>query len=407
MRRIVLITAAALLVCASSAQAATTWVIDGRGWGHGVGMSQYGAYGYARHGSSYSAILRHYYRGTRITRTEGGNVRILLQASDPYVRFSGANRVGRKELNPATTYVVRRASGDRIVIRSSRGTYVGTFPSRIHAYRRGHAIRLLGRAMNGLTDGRYRGAIQLRHGLSGGVTAINSLGIDSYVQGVVASEMPASWHGEALKAQAVAARSYALATRNRGGVFDLYPDTRSQVYRGVAAETRSTNAAVARTSLQVVTYDGRVATTYFFSTSGGETENAENVFGSAVPYLKGVADRYDSISPRHQWQVRLSSDQMDSRLGSYCPGRFSGIRVLERGVSPRVVQARVYCTDGSRTISGATLRSRLGLYDSWVSFTRVSSSAASPARAAASGLGVRVPSASGVEGVFPPGFPGR
>ena len=88
-------------------------------------------------------------------------------------------------------------------------------------------------------------------------------------------EMPSLWHSEALKAQAVAARSYALVTDRGGDVFDQYPDTRSQVYRGVSSETSSTNAAVAATAGEVVKYQGKTAVTYFFSTSGGHTENVD------------------------------------------------------------------------------------------------------------------------------------
>jgi stage II sporulation protein D len=192
----------------------------------------------------------------------------------------------------------------------------------------------------------------------------------------VAGEMPSSWHIEALKAQATAARSYALATRKRDGVFDLYPDTRSQVYNGVVAETSRTNAAIRSTAGQVVTYDGEPIVTYYFSTSGGKTENVENSFLGAdpQPYLRGVSDPYDHISPRHSWRLSFSNRQMDARLGRYSPGRFRRIDVLERGVSPRIVRARVYGSSGSRIITGPALRARLDLYDTWARFTTVSTS---------------------------------
>src|SRR5439155_1171605 len=146
---------------------------------------------------------------------------------------------------------------------------------------------------------RYRGSIQVA--VTGGkLRAINMVGLEQYLYGVVPSEMPYTWLPEALKAQAVAARSYALATR-RTGAFDLYPDTRSQVYLGIEHEKPSTNSAVDATAGQVVLYQGEVAKTYFFSTSGGRTASAEDVWGKPVPYLVSVPDPYDSISPYHNW----------------------------------------------------------------------------------------------------------
>ena len=117
---------------------------------------------------------------------------------------------------------------------------------------------------------------------AGKLRAINMVGLEQYLYGVVPSEMPYTWAPEALKAQAIAARSYALATR-RTGAFDLYPDTRSQVYLGIEHEKPSTNAAVNATAGQVVLYDGQVAKTYFFSSSGGRTASAEDVWGEPVP----------------------------------------------------------------------------------------------------------------------------
>ena len=100
--------------------------------------------------------------------------------------------------------------------------------------------------------------------------------------------MPSSWHIQALRAQAVTARTYALSTsKTNGGVFDQYPDTRSQVYRGVSAETAASNRAVADTSRQILTYGGKPAVTYFFCTSGGKTENVENSFVGSVRRSRG------------------------------------------------------------------------------------------------------------------------
>jgi stage II sporulation protein D len=372
MRRLAL-TALFFMLLVPAADAATSQVVRGHGFGHGVGMSQYGAYGYALHGRSYRDILSHYYTGTRLARTHTSRVRVLL-LSGRSMRFRGASRLaGVRALDKRVIYTVRPTRG---LIGLYRGKKLRGRYRRLRVYRRGGSVRLLGTAINGVGSGLYHGSLDLVPGPGGRVMAINRIKLDQYVLGVVAGEMPSSWHIEALKAQAVAARTYALATRKSGGLFDLYPDTRSQVYEGVSGETPSTNAAVRATAGKVVTYGGIPIVTYYFSTSGGQTENVENSFLGAAPqpYLVGVDDPYDGIAPRHTWTLNFSTSQMDSKLGSYSPGRFQRIQVLKRGVSPRIVTARVYGTGGSRTITGPTLRSRLGLYDTWASFTAVSTS---------------------------------
>src|SRR5215212_2420440 len=167
----------------------------------------------------------------------------------------------------------RRRGGGGIVITTSRGRRVGRFGSVI-SFRSSDPMRLLGPALNSVSNGLYRGSIEVRVD-GGGVTSINELDMDSYLRGVVAGEMPSAWPLEALKVQAVAARTYALATRKTTGVFDQYPDTRSQVYRGVTGESVRSDAAVADTERRIVTYNGVPAVTYYFSTSGGQTENIE------------------------------------------------------------------------------------------------------------------------------------
>src|SRR4051794_11294730 len=401
MRRLLLTALAFLLLAPVAADAATRHVIRGRGFGHGVGMSQYGAYGYAQHGRSYRTILGHYYRGTSIVKARTKRGRILLLASRGSVRFRGASRLaGVRALDRRATYTVRPSGGRLGLFRGGRlkGRY-----RMLRVYRGGGSVRLLGRAINGIRSGRYHGSIDLRRGTSGGVTAINRIKLDQYVLGVVAGEMPSSWDAEALKAQAVAARTYALATRKHGGVFDLYPDTRSQVYKGVAGETRASNAAVRATRQEVVTFGGSPIVTYYFSTSGGKTENIENSFLGAdpQPYLEGVDDPYDGISPRHTWRISFSTRQMDSRLGGYSRGTFRRIKVLKRGVSPRIVRARVYGTGGTRTITGPTLRARLGLYDTWARFTTVSTSQVRYRAAFAAVFGRRLLPLS-LHGVFTP-----
>lgn len=359
----------ALLLClgaTSSASAAAKLNIRGAGFGHGVGMSQYGAFGMAREGWTYSRILGHYYTGTELGITDPNRpVRVLLRSGST-VSFSGASEAGGRRLDPSTTYSVRSGPGGSVQMLS---------PGRRRLASVSGAIRVSGPA--GLnTGGRsYRGVLELRGG-AGGINVINVVNLEQYVRGVVAWESPSSWPIEALKAQAVAARTYAITTSKGGDGWDQYADTRSQVYGGISAETASTDRAVAETSGHVVTHGGKPVTTYFFSTSGGRTEDVENVWpgGSAAPWLRSVDDPYDSASPRHRWRLKsMTMSQAGRKLSGLVKGRLRGIEVRSRGRSPRIIAADVIGSRGSTRVSGALLRARLGLYDTWAYFTTVSS----------------------------------
>jgi stage II sporulation protein D len=365
----------ALLALPASAGAATRWVVKGGGWGHGIGMSQYGAYGMAQQGSSYREILAHYYTGTDVSKADTQTIRVLLQQNRDRVTFTGASRAGDNDLTPSKTYVAR-VSGGGVQLRDNKGKKVGSFAAPL-TVESANGFRLGGTAINGVTDGSYHGGLELRPAGGGGLTVVNAVSLDSYVQGVVPGEMPSGWHPEALKAQAVAARSYALTTDAGGAVFDQYPDTRSQVYRGVVAEQSSTNAAVRATAGEVVKYQGKIAVTYFFSTSGGHTENVENVFYNAAPspYLKGVDDPTDKIAPRHRWTFTYTQATLQAKLRPYLSGKLKAVKVRKRGTSPRIVAADVVGSKGTRRVTGTNLRQALGVYDNWMSFKRVTTDA--------------------------------
>jgi stage II sporulation protein D len=247
-------------------------------------------------------------------------------------------------------------------------------------------VRVFGTTTSAVTNGLYRGGVVLAPSGSG-VAAVNVLDLESYVRGVVGGEVPSSWPTEALKAQAVAARTYAITTHSGGALFDQYAGVSSQVYRGMAAESAATDAAAAATRGVVVTYAGQPVTTFFFSTSGGKTENIENSFvgSSPKPWLKGVVDPFDAVSPKHRWgPLRYTGTQARARLGRYVKGRFVGVKVLERGFSPRVVRASVVGTRGSTAVTGPQLRAAFGLNDTWASFTTVGTTVRSTAARAAS-----------------------
>jgi stage II sporulation protein D len=354
------VAAGASLGVAPNAHAAT-WVIRGHGAGHGVGMSQYGAYGLARHGRSYQAILGHYYRDTRVATTRNSKTKVLLDSGDGSVSFRRATSACGKRLRQRRSYAFDD-SGSGVTLRRSGGGKLASC-GRSGTARSQGTIRIAGR-------GPYRGDLRATAS-RGALLVINVVGLNAYVKGVVPNEMPSSWSRAALAAQAVAARSYALSTSGRGP-FDVYDDARSQVYGGKASEVGATNRACKLTSGKVVEFRGRVATTYFSSSSGGRTESVQFGFPGSdpVPYLKSVRDPYDGISPDHDWRVRYSQSSMESRLRGLFAGRLRRIKVLRRGDSPRIVLARVVGSKGSSRISGPGLQARLNLKSTWMRFVK-------------------------------------
>lgn len=199
---------------------------------------------------------------------------------------------------------------------------------------------------------------------------VHRIALETYVRGVVAAEMPSNWPTAALEAQAVASRTYAITADAGGAQFDVYSDDRSQVYLGKAAETTRSNAAVAATAGQIVTYDGQPAITYFFASSGGHTESIQNSFigASPEPWLVGVSDPYEA-GPLHRWTVTMSFATAASRLKGLVQGSFTGIEVTRRGSSPRIVSAYVLGSKGRTLVSGPELAARLGLYATWAYFS--------------------------------------
>ncbi len=358
--------AAALLAVASPASAASTFFIRGGGDGHGIGMSQYGADGYALHGKDYRWILAHYYQGTKLGTTDPNRiVRVLLATGS--AAFSGASKAGTKELHPGETYTVRPNADGTVTLVDQAGKKVGAFAAPLTVTGPG-PLQLAG-------HGTYRGALQFRPDGAGGVETVNALALDDYVRGVISWEMPAGWAPEALKVQAVAARTYAITSNVGGGAFDLYQDTRSQMYGGVGAETPATDAAVAATRGQVVTYGGVPVVTYFFNSSGGHTENIENVWPGATPkpWLKGVVDPYDNVAgdPYHRWGSDLTVSGAAAKLGALVKGSLIGIRVTKHGSSPRILSAQIVGTKGTTTVSGTDLQHIFGLLTTYAAFTTI------------------------------------
>ncbi len=370
MMRVTMLSLALLALVPASASAAEV-VVDGRGWGHGVGMSQYGAYGYAlRESRDVRFILSHYYAGSSYGTAPGARMRVRLKKQRA-PRISGATRAksvtGRRvRLAESHVYRFRALNSTRIQIINTSN---GRTKARVRApvtVTGGASTTLRGTAENGLANGSYRGRLVLSRSGSG-VLVVNDAGLEQYLYGVVPSEMPASWPAEALKAQAVVARSYALKSRRPTEAYDVFADVRSQVYRGVLAETTASNAAVKATRARVVTVGGEIAQTFFFSTSGGRTATNEEAFGGApISYLRSVDDPYDDLSPYHTWTARFTRSQARRKLKPVTLGKLRGLRVAARTPSGRAATVTVQGSGGDQTVSAATVRTLLGLRSTWI-----------------------------------------
>jgi stage II sporulation protein D len=348
MRRLVLLVA--LLVPAPAAAATPDFVVAGYGWGHGVGMSQYGAQGYALHGWSARQILAHYYPGTELVRRAPQDIRVLL-----------AEGKARVTIGSRAAFVIRDAHGKRVRL---RGRVALKAVLRVRAGRLVAPLRIVPGTAPLALDGRgYRGELLLYRD-SAGLQVVNELPLERYLRGVVPWEMPHDWASAALRAQAVAARSYALATLDPGGRYDLVGDARDQMYGGIRAETSATNLAVGATAGKVLTWRGRIALTYYSSTSGGRTEAVADAFPQAepVPYLVAVADPYDGLSPHHRWgPLRFRPATLAKRLGVPAVERVA----VQRNASGRVAKLVVGWRNGSRTLTGGEVEHLLALPSTW------------------------------------------
>ena len=303
------------LAFVSSVPAKSLFVVNGRGWGHAVGLSQWGAYGQALDNRTYQQILAHYYRGTTLdTRSSTKRVGVFLaQRTSLTVGSTASFKVTdgsrTRKHSAANPVSVTRTSTGRI-----RVDGIGSFAS---------PATISSSSPLWLGSTRYRGDLRMSV-VGSSLRAVNRVGIDNYVRGVVTRESPAWWGDvgaqEAIESQAVAARSYALYTLAHGGgkcSGYLCPDVRDQVYGGYNSETANGNEAVSATAGVVVEYNGAIAQTFFSSSSGGRTAASADVWGGSVPYLQSEDDPRDlnSDNPNRKWLLKLTGSQMQSRLG--------------------------------------------------------------------------------------------
>lgn len=360
----------------------------GRGYGHGVGLSQYGALGRALEGQDVATILAHYYSGTTLGAVDPNTavrVRVLYRftpsSSRPFIAYGrlgpwtvdGIDAVFPPDatLRLAQTGVatwqltVRAPDGTALVARS------GVVDVRLRPASESTRLQLWSKPSYYDT---YRGSLRIMANST--VTVINEVPLDRYLLGVVPAEMPSTWPAEALRAQAIAARSYAVnRLRPALGTWDVTDDSTSQVYRGVRGERAATTAAVVASPGVVLLSGSTVVGAVFHSTGGGATENNEAAFVSAsgatrvtpMAYLRGSPDRradgssYDAASPYSTWRTATYEVATLSAIFGSDPrtnvGALVAIDLSARGVSGRLIRVTLMGSARAVSVSGEVFRS--------------------------------------------------
>ncbi len=362
------------------------FTVRGHGWGHGHGMSQYGAQGAALQGLTAQKILRFYYPGTKRTVVEDGTIRVLItgDTTDPVAVRPRSGLAVRDLGTDDTTYTLPTDLGARrwrLLAATATTDRVQYYDgSRWRRWSPGGAPTLVGTGELFSPDGpvtlytpagpmTYRGALRSTAPAAGSTArdTVNVLGLDDYVKGVIPAEMPASWHRYAVRSQAVAARTYAMFDREAhpDRYYDTCDTTQCQVYRGVSAEDPRSNAAADFTAGQIRTYQGKAAFTQFSSSNGGWTSAGS----STTPYLGHFADPYDrwSGNANRDWTVKLSARTISNAYPAI--GRLLRVRVTQRegggDWQGRVERMVLVGSKARRTITGDEFRYRFGLKSTW------------------------------------------
>lgn len=284
------------------------------------------------------------------------------------IETAAASHGGMNIYNAETgAWLYTAAAGESVMIRmGSTG-----FASTNKFYAEGVA-KISVQPQNGATiwsDGKeYRGYIFIEKKSDGTMTVMNILGTDDYTASVLGKEMSYNWPLEALKAQAVCARNFVLCRGNahKDYGFDVCTTTHCQVYGGVASEHENTRRAVNETKGILATYEGKVVPLYFFATSGGKTEDVENVWGSSLGYLRSVDDPYENPekASKYTWSVRMTRSEIEQKLSKagISVGTLSKITVDGVSAAGRVTKLTFHGSAGSKSVQREKCRTVLGFY---------------------------------------------
>lgn len=370
----------------------STVTFHGRGWGHGVGLSQYGARGRALAGQTSTQILDHYFQGTTtgtLPLDTAIRVRVLAgftaSPSSPLVLYGrggswtidGVATVFPADAKVTVAPTIAGGTSWAVTVTAAGGTILHEGATTGLRMRPSGAATILQIWSRPSSYDEYRGVLRVRLDTTGPtLNVVNEVDLETYLRGVVPAEMPSSWPAAALEAQTLAARSYA-ARRLRPGTsyYDVTDDTNSQVYLGREGEKASTDAAILATAGIVRKSGASIANTMFSSTAGGATEHNENAFVSSsgakvagpVSYLRGRPDRdqgsvsYDASSPYATWTTATyTRDQLSGWFAADARtnvGALTAIDFRDRGVSGRLISVTLVGAAGTKTVSGDVFRS--------------------------------------------------
>ncbi|GAA2071785.1 hypothetical protein GCM10009821_07170 [Aeromicrobium halocynthiae] len=361
---------------------ATSIPFKGRGFGHGIGMSQYGALGGSQSGAMASTILARYYPGTTLADSSR-YIRVLVTAdNDGSLAVLAASNLrflqGSRSIALPTSVNGAKVSHWRIeplasdrrqsTLRYKSGSTWRTYQDMTWSGAADFAAPTMRLAMPGGGTVTYRYKLRAAQASSTSTTrqTVNVVHLDDYARGVVPREVPASWPDQALRAQSIAARTYGLRSISSGGWYDICDTTSCQVYGGASAETARTDAAVASTAKRVLLYQGSPAFTQFSSSSGGFTNQGSQ------PYLRPVNDPWDATTanPNRSWTQNVPVSTIRARYPSI--GTPQRLRITQRNGhgadGGRVTSMQIIGSSGTVTVTGPAARAAFGLKSDWFAF---------------------------------------
>ncbi|MED2970920.1 SpoIID/LytB domain-containing protein [Fictibacillus sp. B-59209] len=348
-----------LVLKATVSPAYKGYSFSGKGWGHAVGMTQWGALGMAQKGFGYHDILKYYYTGVDFKKidTSKQNIRVCLSKEKASVDLNGTGSYSIQDMQgnvlfePAaqTPTNVTVEDGEFLLTNGDETAYIDQ-PFKVVSVK-GKYLSHKKMNYNGVLEVSFSDNKKKR------INVINRLNVETYLQGVVPSEVSSKWHPEAIKAQTLAARTYALKHLSPAGKWDVYDTVDSQVYKGVGQEAANVNAIInGETKGEVITYKGALINAYFSASAGGYTVGSGFVWSTDLPYLVGKPDPYDqSKYAKNWWTYELSFEEISKRAASFNIGEVVDIKIVEKKYT-RPTKVRITGFNGTIEVSGSAFR---------------------------------------------------
>lgn len=331
---------------------------NGKGFGHAIGMTQWGAKGMADEGFTSHQIVKYYYTGVEVEKRDlsSQDIRVALSVGQPTINVSSAGAYALVNSTTGAT-ILTATPGVATTVTYASGTYSITHNGKVTKTTQPLTVKATGTAPLAHKGKTYRGVIHLSPSTTTTLDAVNQLNIELYLRAVVPGEMYVSWHNEALKAQTLAARTYAMKALRPTKKFDVYDDTRSQVYGGVGIENAKVTSLIEATKGEVITYNGTLIDALYSSSAGGHTIDSEDLYNYS-PYLRGKPDPYDkSVYVTTGWTMSLTLDDLSKVFTEV--GNVKEVKVLTVKYG-RPTSIQVIGDKTSVTVTGNVFRSRVG-----------------------------------------------